>query len=385
MITIANPRDCCGCTACASICAHNAIIMQPDAFGFLYPKVVELSCVDCGQCEKVCPIIKRKNKTYNTEPREWLAARHHNNKILFESTSGGVSSALINEVLENNGVIYGVSYNDNMEVVHSSAETKEDCMKFVGSKYVQSNIIGVFPQIREQLQEGKKTLFIGTPCQVEGLKSFLRKDYENLLTVDIICHAVSSPKVFSDYIHYVEQKIGRKLNNIKMRDKQKKGWGHSTSTRYIFNDGVTMIDPRGLIDWNSIYFSGLIDRPSCGECQFCNINRPGDLTIGDFWDDNNKRPDLYDRNGTSLVLVNTEKGYNMVHGNKNLSCWIVKMEEAMQYNLHCSTIPNAKADYFRIDYINTGFRPTIKKYIINPRLGFFRRELLFLKRLIYRK
>ena len=383
MICVTNPKDCCGCTACASICAHGAISMKPDSLGFSYPIIDNNKCVECGLCETCCPILQRKNYKFKSLPLAYKAVRHENNSILKYSTSGGTFSALACYILEKNGVVYGVSYNVDMEVVHSFAETEEGCRKFVGSKYVQSNLNGIFSRVKSDVTSGKYVLFTGTPCQVAGLRSFMRKEYKNLILVDIICHAVPSPKLFKDYIKFAECKFGSKLTDIRMRDKEKFGWGHKTSTRYIFENNDYQIDPKWLIDWNTIYFSSLANRPSCSDCKFCNLQRPGDITMGDFWDDNNRRPDIFNKYGTSLVIINTQKGKDVID-EIDMYKWDISQDEAMQYNLQQSSPKHPLTEEFLDDYILKGFSYVYFKYFKKSK---FRRMLdkikLYTKRILY--
>lgn len=369
MTILENLKDCCGCTACASICTHNAISMKSDDLGFFYPYIDSSKCIECGLCKTCCPIYERRNNKKESFPLGYKAVRHKRDSILQFSTSGGVFSEIASYTLSKSGVVYGVAYNDEMEVVHSSAETEDGCRKFVGSKYVQSNVIGVFQKVKADVLSGKFVLFTGTPCQVAGLRSFLRKDYKNLLLVDIICHAVPSPQLFKDYIAFVERKFGQKLSDLRMRDKEKYGWGHKTSTRYVFENKRSYLDPKGLIDWNTIYFSALANRPSCSECMFCNLQRPGDMTMGDFWDDNNNRPELYSKKGTSLIIINTIKGKD-IFDNLSMYKWDVSEAEAMQYNLQYACPSNPKSDVFTYEYSQKGFNYVYSKYF---NISFLRR------------
>ncbi|MBO5187186.1 MAG: Coenzyme F420 hydrogenase/dehydrogenase, beta subunit C-terminal domain [Prevotella sp.] len=224
MIKITNPADCCGCTACADICAHEAITMEPDALGFLYPRVDETKCVDCGLCEKVCAFNDQYDKSLALPIPDAYAARHRDVNEIMKSRSGAVFVAISDYVLENGGVVYGAGYKDHFRVVHKRAATKEERDEFRGSKYVQSDLTGVFSRVRQDLKNGLTVLFSGTPCQTAALNSYVGKKLrENLLLIDIVCHGVPGPFVWRDYIEYIEKKQGARVSVVNFRDK-KYGW-----------------------------------------------------------------------------------------------------------------------------------------------------------------
>lgn len=237
MIKISDPKDCCGCTACASICAHDAITMEPDALGFLYPKVDESKCVDCGLCEKVCQFNDNYDRSLNLEQPIAYAARHKDIDEVMRSRSGAAFVAISDYILEQGGVVYGAGYKDHFRVAHKRATTKEERDEFRGSKYVQSDLTGVFLQVKEDLKNGLTVLFSGTPCQTAGLNSFIGKKLrENLILVDIVCHGVPGPFVWRDYVAYLEKKQGDEIVVVNFRDKELYGWkAHKES--YVFKMG----------------------------------------------------------------------------------------------------------------------------------------------------
>lgn len=330
MIQLTNKADCCGCTACVNICTHQAISLKTDTEGFLYPAVNMSLCTNCNLCDKVCPIIARKNTNNQANQKALFAARHKDNEILLNSASGGAFSALATIVLNRGGVICGVEYSSSMEVRHAFAESFEEYKRFRGSKYVQSNLNDTFINIKSYLKADRYVLFVGTPCQVEGLQLFLRKSYDKLITVDLVCHAVPSPLIFQDYVSMINKKMKRKLTSITMRDK-KFGWSHTFAYRYFFNNGTNICNPSQISNWGRVYFSQLVNRPSCHECKFTNLNRPGDFTLADFWDDAHNRPDLYSTQGTSLVLINSEKGMVLLNElNTYMDMWSITEKEALQ-------------------------------------------------------
>lgn len=238
MIEIKNPADCCGCTACASICAHDAITMKPDALGFLYPVVNNDKCVDCGLCEKVCAFNENYDKSLNLEKPLAYAARHKNMKEVETSRSGAAFIAISDYILEHGGVVYGAGYTDHFRVVHKRATTKEERDEFKGSKYVQSDLQGVFRQVKKDLKDGMTVLFSGTPCQTSGLASYIgTKLRTNLYLVDIVCHGVPGPNIWRDYITYLEKKQGSRICWVNFRDKQLFGWTAHKETFKFENGG----------------------------------------------------------------------------------------------------------------------------------------------------
>lgn len=330
MINVSEKSSCCGCSACSSRCSHGAIKMLPDNEGFLYPVVSRELCVDCGLCETVCPIIYRDNKIEQADPIDILAVRTKDRNVLFQSSSGGFFSILYSYVIKQGGVVFGVRYNEEMEVVHSFSETLEGCIQFRGSKYVQSNIVDIYAKVKAFLKNNRLVLFTGTPCQVEGLNMFLRKRYDNLITTDLLCHGAPSPKVFKDYVNYINQLYGDTLVNLNMRYKGGRGWGHRFSYLYTFSSGKQEVDWDGIKDWGRLYFRDIVNRPSCYECRFCSYDRPGDFSMADFWDDTNKHPELFDKDGTSLVFVNTNKAQQLLQLFDTFESTHITKEDAYQ-------------------------------------------------------
>lgn len=349
---------CCACTACKNICPKQAIEMLPDEKGFLYPKIDENKCIKCGLCEKVC--------FYNTGYKvlddhlnkiETYAIKHKDFNIRMNSRSGGIFTALSDYILDNKGVIYGVGYKENFVVCYKRAETKEERNKFRGSKYVQSELNDIFKQVKNDLEADKWVLFSGTPCHVAGLVKYLgKKKYEKLLLVDIVCHGVPSPKMFSDYINYIEKKYNDKVNNFDFRDKTF-GWNQSIESFKINQNKYSQTI------YSRLFGSCLGFRESCYNCQFTNLNRPSDITIGDCWGIAKNRPDIDDNKGTSLVIVNTEKG-KFIQKNilSNLEYYIIDINDYLQPRLREPNKRSGKVDAFWKDYLNNGFDYIVKEY-----------------------
>ena len=318
MIIILDKRDCCGCSACAQVCPKRCITMIEDKEGFLYPSVNLHNCVDCHLCEKVCPML---NQGKPHEPEEVYAAKSNDEKVRIDSSSGGIFTVLAEEILAEKGIIFGAKFNEKWEVVHDYTDTKEGIAAFRGSKYVQSSISDTYKKVESFLKQGRKVLFSGTPCQIRGLKLFLRKDYDNLLTVDFICHGVPSPKIWRIYL---KETIACKkekatsshatlIKNISFRDKRL-GWKkYSFSLTYftVGGDGerklLSFSEPLEKNIFLRGFMSNLFLRPSCHSCKCREFRSGSDITIADCWGLNKIYPDFDDDKGYSLCIVKNKK------------------------------------------------------------------------------
>lgn len=358
MININNPADCCGCTACASICAHDAITMKPDALGFLYPEVDKEKCVDCGLCEKVCAFNDNYDTSLNLDKPLAYGARHKDMNEVETSRSGAAFIAISDYILEQGGVVYGAGYTDHFRVVHKRATTKEERDEFKGSKYVQSDMTGVFRQVKQDLRDGLTVLFSGTPCQTSGLNSYVGKWLrENLFLVDIVCHGVPSPYMWRDYIAYLEKKQGSPIVWVNFRDKQKYGWAAHHETFKFKNGG-------GKMSFTFLFYKHIMFRKSCGNCHFTNTKRPSDITIADFWGWEKTNPNFNaDNKGCSLVLLNTEKGRKLFEAiHDRLNTMPAKLEDCLQPNMMHPSEIHPKREQFEIDYSRKGFKYVYFKY-----------------------
>lgn len=313
MINIKEPKDCCGCNACAQRCPKHCINLQEDHEGFLYPKVDINLCIECGLCEKVCPVI---NQSIKKEPLQVFAAINPDEKVRMESSSGGIFTLLAEKVIQENGVVFGARFDENWEVKHDYAETIEGLAAFRGSKYVQSRVEDNYLKAERFLKKGRKVLFSGTPCQIAGLKKFLRKEYDNLLTVDFICHGVPSPKVWRMYLdeickNYINQ--GDRKSCIKAINFRNKSLGWKKFS-FFFKLNPTFIRQKNkpiehleLFYKNSFmkgFLNDLILRPSCYHCPSKSGKSESDITIADFWGIESLSPNMDDDKGTSLVFIN---------------------------------------------------------------------------------
>lgn len=352
--------DCCGCTACASICGHSAITMTPDALGFKYPIVNPDLCVECGLCERVCNFKADYSTPQNFESPIPYGVRQKDTSELMKSRSGGAFGAFSDWVLDKGGVVYGAGYKGHFEVAHCRVDNKADRDMLRGSKYVQSNLDGIFKQVRADLIAGKWVLFSGTPCQTSGLQSFLPdKLKERLLVVDIVCHSVPSPYIWSDYLKDIEKKMGRKVVAVDFRDKKRFGWAAHKET-ITFEDGTLISDN----SYTYLFQQNIMLRDSCANCHFTNLRRPSDLTLADFWGWEKTDTDFNrDNRGASLVLVNTPKGMMVFDEVKN-KFDIIKpqIENIMQRHLKEHTVRHPKSESFKRDYIRQGFEYVLNKY-----------------------
>ena len=298
-------KDCCGCNACQQLCPKNCIKFEYDNEGFHYPVVDESVCVSCGICVKHCPILSEVESAKNPEV---YAVKYKDRETAFKSTSGGVFVALAKKIIGKGGVVFGCAYDENLVARHICVDRTEDICKLQSSKYVQSDMQGVYTQVKKALQSDKFVLFSGTGCQTAGLKTFLGKDYKKLFTTDIICHGVPSPKLFEKYVEYLGKKMGGSLNEYNFRSKEKRGWDlyFKASNNRKSKSDYGFFDP-----YYNAFLTCKTYRESCYNCRFANSERVGDITLGDYWGIQKFHPEFYDENGVSLVLLNTEKGRNL--------------------------------------------------------------------------
>lgn len=352
MIEIKNKANCCGCTACASICPQEAITMQPDSMGFQYPVVDKVKCVECGLCEKVCTFNDNYDTSLNLPQPIAYGVRHKDMHEVETSRSGAAFIAISDYVLENGGVVYGAGYTDHFRVVHKRAVTKEERNEFKGSKYVQSDLHGVFRQVKKDLKDGLTVLFSGTPCQTAGLNSYIGKKLrENLILVDIICHGVPGPYLWRDYLAYLEKKQGDRICWVNFRDKQEYGWTAHHETFKFENGGGRKMN------FTDLFYKHIMFRESCSKCHFANTRRPSDITLGDFWGWERFDPDINkDDKGLSLIFINTEKGRKLFETVKGqLLFKSVKIEDCLQPNLQHPSVPHPSRKDFERDYRKKGF------------------------------
>lgn len=360
MIQIINKDACCGCTACASICTHKAITMQSDELGFFYPKVDKEICTNCNLCEKVCAFNEHYDTSCNFKEPLIFAVRHRDIHEIETSRSGAAFIAVSDYILERGGVVYGAGFTDHFKVIHKRAVNTEQRNEFKGSKYVQSDLTGIFEQVKADLKMGYTVLFSGTACQIAGLSSFLGSSLKkNLILIDIVCHGVPSPYIWRDYITYLEKKYKQKIITANFRDKTKLGWtAHKES--FIFVSGKKKVRQT----YTTLFFQNIMLRPSCGKCFYTNFHRPSDFTLADYWGwekiDTNFNAD---NKGCSLLLVNTPRGAEIWENVKHQLFYIKSdASNCMQPNLLHPSVLSVYSDNFLELYRAKGFIGIGKKY-----------------------
>ena len=351
MIHIIEKKNCCGCSACASICPKSCITMKEDEEGFLYPHVNNITCVKCGLCEKVCnelhPYGKRK-------PKQVLAAINKNIDVRLKSSSGGIFYILAERTIKDGGVVFGARFDTDWQVVISYAEDFNGIKSFMGSKYVQARIENAYKDAKKFLLEGKKVLFSGTPCQVAGLHKFLKKSYDNLLTVDFVCHGTPSPKVWRLYLDSVLKGI-KSIDKIEFRNKNN-GW-----KKFNFNlvyhknsRSISLLSPASQNHYMKAFLHDIILRPSCYDCKVKECRSQSDITIADFWGIEKIFPNIDDDKGASLIFINSEFGAEALDFTsiEYLETEYSKIKDLNKAYIY-SSIPHPKRDFF-FDRLNKG-------------------------------
>lgn len=361
MNVICNEKECTGCMACYNVCPKKCISMKYNKYGELFPEIDDKICIQCNMCKKVCP---NNGEIHKEEPMAAYATWSNDALDRETSTSGGIASVFYQEAIEKGYIVFGTSFDENLILKHSYTNNREEVKKYKGSKYCQSFIGDSYKNVHNFLNEGKKVIFIGTPCQIEGLNNYLKIkkiNVSNLITIDLVCHGVPSQQYLTDYIKYLEKKYKRKATDVKFRDSEK----------YVFS----LFDKNGIIcniiKEKDLYLTAfqlsILQRESCMQCKYATPNRVSDITIGDFWgiqDDKNINEEEKEK-GISLVLINTQKGNTFF---KDCTSKIFyeerKIEEAVNGNAHLRR--SSKKDNLRYKFreeYNSNFVPTIKKVL----------------------
>lgn len=348
MLAIKDKKDCCGCSACVQKCPKQCISLKEDNEGFLYPEVNKLMCIDCGLCEKVCPVL------HQGEPRKPIkvyAAKNKNKEICRQSSSGGIFTLLAEQIIHEGGVVFGVRFDEDWLVKHDYTDTVEGLAAFRGSKYIQSRIEDNYKKAEAFLKQGRRVLFSGTPCQIVGLKRFLRKEYENLLTVDFVCHGVPSPQIWKQYLKETVAQIcdnnsvstdpilrkNTHIKSISFRDKRI-SWNKysftmtlSATTRSRAKNIVSLFEVFPQNTFMKGFLTDIYLRPSCYHCMARKGKSGSDITLGDFWGIDQIDSEYDYKMGCSLVFLNTQKSIRFCDNE-----YIYKKEQtymnAIQYN-----------------------------------------------------
>lgn len=356
-------NNCCGCRSCENVCPKNAVEMITDEKGFLYPQINTDKCVDCGLCVKACPIVEKEEQKPDFQQKVY-AVINNDKEVLKKSASGGAFSLLANDVLGNGGVVYGCTLDENMAVKHIGVETEEELYKLRGSKYVQSDLKRVFTEILGHLKNDRRVLFTGTPCQVDALNCYLKaknQSTENLLTADLLCHGVPSPVLWSDFVKHLEKTYKSKMTGFRFRTKIA-GWENSVETA-SFENGKTVKNTGAVRSFLALFYRNISLRPMCFSCKYPSFDRPSDITVGDYWGIDKVHPELNDDKGLSVVIINTQKGAELLKRISNKARIVeTQPQNAVQPALARNARPANNREQFWKDYKDNGFDYVVEKY-----------------------
>lgn len=371
IILFNDKKECCACGACVNICPKKAISLKPDECGFLYPEIDRELCVKCGACKKACAF---QNKTEKNIPIKTFAAVSENKAQKNISSSGGIFSAIASEILESGGVVFGAAFGDDFSVSHIAVDSKKELYRLQGSKYVYSSTGDTFTEVKRLLKDGKKVLYSGVPCQIAGLYGYLGKDYDNLLTVDIVCHGVPSGKMFADFIASLEKENG-KLEFFTFRDKSI-GWGKNGRAVAKKDGKEKSIKLYCSANPYFYYFErAFIFRENCYSCKYACENRPADITLGDFWGIEKQHPDYIGKNGfdtksgISLMVCNTEKGLSFIENASGIELKPSEFSKASASNpqLREPSKRGPRDELIKL-YAEEGWEAVVKRY--ESKIGF---------------
>lgn len=362
MIEIKDKSKCSGCHACMSVCPKSAIKMKCDDEGFLYPFVDKEKCIDCGLCEVACQAI---NPIVNIRKPKAYACYNTDEDIRLQSSSGGVFTAIAKWIISQNGIVFGAGFDDNLNVVHMEIDNENDLSKLRGSKYVQSIIGDTFVKAKEYLDEGRIVLFTGTPCQIDGFFHYLKKNYSNLYTQDIICHGVPSPKVWKKYLNFQENQYNSLINRYPSPNFRNKDNGWSKYSNYLsFKDGNEYKECYVNNMYMKAFLKNISLRPSCYDCHSKTLKRNSDITLADLWGCKEIVPEMFDDKGTSFVIVNSEKGKEIFEKISNqLVVKEIDINKAVNYNTSAYksvALPKKRECFFK-NIENTEFNELVEK------------------------
>ena len=348
-LTTLNKDNCCGCRACESICPVNAITMQSDVQGFLYPIISTDKCINCNMCHSICKFANTDNENVTTVNS--YAARHNNGDVIENSSSGGVFTALSDVVLKNSGVVFGHIFDDNFNLKCVATVSSDVRDKMRQSKYIQSDMKDVYPQIKKYLSEGRTVLFSGTPCQCAQVNS-MYGNYENLITVDFVCHGTPSPGIFKDYINWLSTHFKDKLSFFNFRFKITNS---SSQTVYAKFNKIIYVMPSGKDIFFKLFLNDVIFRHSCYNCKYTKLKRYSDITIGDYHSVKKVNPEFNTKNGVSMIIVNSEKGKTLLDKVNDLYFEKSDITKVLQPQLKHPAKRPTKYDIFWNEYYKNGF------------------------------
>ncbi|MBP3554310.1 MAG: Coenzyme F420 hydrogenase/dehydrogenase, beta subunit C-terminal domain [Clostridia bacterium] len=362
MIEKVSKALCCGCRACESACPKSAIRFEKDANGFSYPHATD-ACISCGKCLKVCPVNTQTEPQDKSEIKVY-ALQNKASEILSESSSGGVFFELASYIIQNGGVVFGAAFDENLKLSHVAAETTEELKPLMGSKYLQSDMRSALKQVKETLVSGRLVLYSGTPCQIKALHRYLGKAYENLYTVDVICHGAPSQAHFDRYVQYIEKKYHSRIKSISFRNKSN-GW-KNFCVKLCLENGKVIIEDIHKNLYMRAFLKNLSLRESCFQCSANNYRSGSDLTMGDFWNIERTSATFSDDRGCSGVMIHSEKGQKLLEAVKNrFVCEEQSLELLVKYNhvLETSVKKPANYDAFAKAYFTLDLNKTDDMYL----------------------
>ncbi|SEQ25367.1 MULTISPECIES: Coenzyme F420 hydrogenase/dehydrogenase, beta subunit C-terminal domain [Butyrivibrio] len=348
MNIICDIEDCTGCSACESICPRNCIVLKENEEGFKYPYIDDKKCINCGLCKKTCPIINPPSIEMNK--RKALIVRSKNSNILAECASGGAVTTFAEYILNKFGVVYSAVYDDDLNVCHIRIDKKEDLKRISGSKYVQSDITGVFKNVKQDVKDGKIVMFCGTPCQAAGLSNFLGDFRSNVIIVDLVCHGVPSPLLWRKYLEYCN---GKKHKIIKANFRSKHFGYHMASMECKFDDGIKIFASARTNMMLKCFFKNVADRYSCYNCKFKTIDRCSDLTVYDCWHAEELSSEIVDDDkGYTNVILQSEKGVQLLKNcSELLEIYDTSLDEAINVDGSMATnsvkMPETRKDFYK--------------------------------------
>lgn len=368
-------KECTSCCSCYNVCLSSSIDMVENSYGFMYPKVNEDKCTSCMLCEKACPVYKQQ---IPATPLKYFGCTNKNEKIRLKSSSGGIFHGLSKSVIDSGGVVFGVKLDTKNKPIFTYVDNVHDLLALLGSKYSHADYHKYFIDVKKFLGKGKKVLFSGAPCQVAGLKAFLRKDYENLITVDFICHGMASPKVYGDYINLLESKNKSKIIRVSFRDK-KTGWSNF-SFSVDFQNGKTFSELMSENFYMRGFLRSFYEKESCHYCKFKNFTSGSDIVLCDFWGADILYPQHVDEKGLSGVIINTHKGmtlFKSVDGEFEVfETDYVSIKSGNQY-VAKSSMPNVKKELFFEDYFKYGLEHAMDKYLSDDMITKLKKRVKF--------